>query len=152
MILNAVFFMISAKLYKKRFTNPISCAGVIFIPASLCAIILIIPVIFGVNLGAIPTIIATALLAGCTHGINMMLVAMSPRFFAYTGKVSLISGVLNAFTYIGSAVSIYGYPLIKSAGGLDAVKIVWACTAVLGMTLCLLISKSFRRKYIDRNK
>lgn len=149
-LLGIVFFVIASKLHKGKFKNPVSCAGVIFVPASVCAAFLILPVLFGLNIGTVPTIVAMAVLTGCTHGINMMLVAIVPRHFAYTGKVSLISGVLNAFTYIGSAISIYGYPLIQEAGGLGAVKIVWAVTAILGLTLCLALSKSFKKKYIDR--
>ena len=148
--LGIVSFVIASKLHAKKFKNPISCTAVLFIPATICALVLIIPVVTGLNIGAIPTIIAMALLTGCTHGINMMLVCMVPKHFAYTGKVSLVSGILNAFTYIGSAVSIYGYPLIEGAGGLDAVKIVWIITAVLGLVLCLVVSKPFKKKYMDR--
>lgn len=149
-VLGIVSFVVASRLYATKFKNPLTCTSVFFIPATICSLILIIPVIFGVNIGAVPTIIAMALLTGCTHGINMMLVCMVPKYFAYTGKVSLISGILNAFTYIGSAISIYGYPLIEGAGGLGAVKIVWAVTAALGLTVCLLVSKPFKKKYMDR--
>lgn len=149
-ILGIVSFVIASRLYARKFKNPLVCTTIFFIPATVCALFLIIPVVFSVNVGAIPTIIAMAILNGCTHGINMMLVAMVPRFFTYTGKVSLISGILNAFTYIGSAISIYGYPLIEEASGLGAVKIVWVITAVLAMVLCILVAKPFKKKYMDR--
>ena len=151
-ILGIVSFVIASGLYATKFKNPLVCTTIFFIPASLCALFLIIPVVFSVNVGAIPTIIAMAILNGCTHGINMMLVAMVPRFFTYTGKVSLISGILNAFTYIGSAISIYGYPLIEQASGLGMVKIVWVITAVVAMVLCIIVAKPFKKKYMDKNK
>ena len=147
-ILGIVSFVIASKIHATKFKNPLTCTAVIFVPATICAIVLIIPAVFKVDIGAIPTIIAMALLNGCTHGINMMLVCMVPKHFVYTGKVSLISGVLNAFTYIGSAVSIYGYPIIQDSLGLDAVKIVWVITAVLAMTLCFVVAKPFSKKYM----
>ena len=149
-LLGIVSFTIASKLYAKKFTNPLTCAGVIFAPASICAMVLIIPAVFGVEIGAIPTIAATAILNACMHGTNVMLVCMVPKYFSYTGRVSLISGILNAFTYVGSAISIYGYPLIQGVGGLDAVKIVWVITAVLGMVLSFVIAKPFRKKYMER--
>ena len=123
-----------------------TCAGVIFVPAAICAIVLIFPVIFILEIGVIPTIIAIAILNGCMHGTNVMLVCMVPKYFSFTGKVSLISGLLNAFTYVGSAISIFVYPML----GLGAVKIVWMVTAVLGMVLSFVIAKSFRKKYMER--
>ena len=145
-ILGIVSFMTASKLYAKKFKNPLICTAVIFIPATICSFILNLQGFFGANIGAIPTIIAMALLNGCTHGINVMLVCMVPKYFTYTGKVSLVSGILNAFTYLGSAISNFGYPLL----GLGTVQVVWLATAVLAMTLCFLASKSFKKKYMDR--
>lgn len=150
-IIGMISLLIAAKLYRK-IKNPISTAGVIFVLATVCSFVLVLPVLFNASIGVVPTIIATVILSGCMHSINTMLVSMAPKHFVYTGKVSLVSGVMNAFTYVGSAIATFGYPLIQEASGLGTVKIVWVITAVLGLALCFGVSKLFRKQYIERNK
>ena len=78
-----------------------------------------------------------ALLTACMHGINLMLICNLPGRFAATGKVSTISGVLNACTYVGSAVSTYGFALIAQRLGWRTTVVCWAAVCALGVLACI---------------
>ena len=54
------------------------------------------------------TLVLMALIVGAMHGVNMILTCHMPAHFAAVGAVSGISGLVNMFTYLGSAVSAYG--------------------------------------------
>lgn len=75
---------------------------------------------------------------GCMHGINLLLVCQIPGKFAKYGKVSLISGVMNFFTYVGSALSAYGIARIAEGSGWEGALTVYAVVAVVGLILCFL--------------
>lgn len=86
-----------------------------------------------------------AALTGCMHGVNMMLICNLPARFAATGKVSLISGVLNACTYIGSALSTYVFALAAQSLGWRATVVCWAGVCILGAAACTLGGPRCRR-------
>ena len=57
------------------------------------------------------------LITGCTYGVNLMLISRLPKYFAGLGMVSTVSGLLNAFTYVGSAVSTYAFGAVAESSG-----------------------------------
>lgn len=82
---------------------------------------------------------------GCMHGINLMLIGRLPRYFRNYGKVSTISGALNAATYVGSALSTYVFAALSSLFGWKATIIVWLGIALAGLAFCLSASKKWNR-------
>lgn len=90
------------------------------------------------NTSAVCSALLAALLTACMHGVNLMLICNLPARFASTGKVSLISGVLNACTYIGSAVSTYGFALIAQGAGWQATVLCWAGVCLVGAGACVV--------------
>lgn len=91
------------------------------------------------------SVLLAAALTGCMHGVNMMLICNLPARFAATGKVSLISGVLNACTYIGSALSTYVFALAAQRFGWRVTVLCWAGVCVLGAAACTLGGPRCRR-------
>ena len=91
------------------------------------------------------SVLLAAALTGCMHGVNMMLICNLPARFAATGKVSLISGVLNACTYIGSALSTYVFALAAQRFGWRVPVLCWAGVCVLGAAACTLGGPRCRR-------
>lgn len=61
--------------------------------------------------GASPvlSVACSTLIVGCMHGINLLLICMVPGRFKAYGNISTVSGVLNFATYVGSALSTYGF-------------------------------------------
>ena len=129
-------------LYGRFIKNPILCGGVMFAMGTAAAVSLY----FMTGVFAVPSILCIALLAGCMHGVNLMLVCMLPRFYQDTGRVSFISGLLNSCTYVGSAVSTYGIAVLTEKTGWSSTILVWALIALCGTVLCLCAVPTWKRK------
>jgi OPA family glycerol-3-phosphate transporter-like MFS transporter len=121
--------------------NEIVFSVILFGIGSLCALAL--AALFDTN--AAVSVVLVAFLTGSMHGVNLMLICNLPARFADTGKVSLISGVLNACTYVGSAISTYGFALIAQAFGWRTTVVCWAFIAATGLVMCVLGGRKCKR-------
>lgn len=79
------------------------------------------------------------------HGINLLLIGLLPAYFKKYGRVSLLSGVLDASVYIGSALSAYGFAAAAEQSGWGAVILSWPLIALCGMAVCLLCTRPWER-------
>lgn len=136
-VFSIVCFQIATKLYTKRFNNPVVCAGLLFGVGVLSALVLR----FSAGQIAAVSVFMFAVLTGCMHGVNLMLVCMVPPYFQSTGKVSTVSGILNASTYIGSAVSTYGIAVLSEDFGWNLTIVIWQMIAICGTCVCLICSR-----------
>ncbi|MBO5231159.1 MAG: MFS transporter [Clostridia bacterium] len=130
-------------LYYKVFKSPVLSAGVIFGAGTLAATALYL---IGAK-SAVISIICLALLVGAMHGVNLMLICMVPAFYKNTGKISLVSGLLNACTYVGSAISTYGIALLTDNAGWSVTVGVWAIIALVGTAVCLVAIPLWNKKF-----
>ena len=101
--------------------------------------------------GAAISVVTMMLITGCMHGINMLLISRLPAHFNRFGRVSTISGVLNTFTYIGSASSAYGFAALSERLGWGFTVGMWAVIALLGI-LCCGFSIPHWRKFVAQGK
>jgi len=114
---------------------------------------LLFGVAMGMSLVILPffstSVILTALLmaivTGCMHGINLMLISRVPRAFKKYGKVSTVSGALNACSYLGSALSTYGFARFSELYGWYFIIISWAVISALGAVVCAVCVKRWGR-------
>ncbi len=140
-VFGVVCVKISIAIYRKMPDNPIRCAAIFYGIAGLSA--------FGISLisgqSAAVSITLTALLTGCMHGVNMMLISMLPPFFQKKGNISFVSGLLNSFVYIGSAISTYGIAWISETSGWNRVTFLWFIIAGVGTLLCILLLPSWKK-------
>ena len=90
-------------------------------------------------------VLLIALLAASMHGVNLMLIGQVPAFFARYGKVSTFSGILNACTYIGSALSTYGFAALSDAYGWSFTIIGWSLIALAGTLLTLFFIRPWTK-------
>ena len=142
----AIFcFQAAKKLYVKKFNNPVLCGGLIFAIGAVSAAGLV----FTTGKSAVFSIVFSAILTGCMHGANLMLVSMVPHFFEKFGNVSTVSGVVNSCTYIGSAISTYGIAFISENFGWNYSLIIWLCVAVIGTAITFICVKPWRKKMMD---
>ncbi len=130
-------------LYRKVFPNPMTCSAVIFGVSTLSAFALWL---FPDTNPAI-SVALSAVLTGCMHGVNLILICMVPAYFANTGRVAMISGTLNACTYIGSAVSNYLFPVISENYGWSATVLLWVVVAAGGTAICAFCAPAWKRKF-----
>lgn len=135
-------FQLTSTLYRKVLTNPVSCAGVFFGTGGVSALALFLLS----GQGAAFSVLFSAILTGCMHGVNFLLVSMIPPFFKKTGNVSTVSGILNSCTYVGSAVSTYGIALLAEHFSWNYTLFVWLLIGIAGTLLCLVSIKPWSKK------
>lgn len=141
-------FWLSAGLYRKYMKNPVTCAALFFGCGGLSAL----GVLLLTGKSAAFSVLFSALLTGCMHGVNLLLIQMLPPYFAKSGNVSTASGVLNTCTYIGSAVSTYGIALLSEKAGWNATLTCWLGIAVLGTAICLLCIKPWKQRFLSEQE
>lgn len=127
-------------LNRKMIQNELICAATVFFAGFCGALLLAFLPSFGVGL----SISLAALVTGCMYGVNVILVSMIPPYFKNSGNVSAVSGLLNACTYVGSALSSYGIALVAQGRGwgrfcgcgqpqrLPEQRLVWAAESAGG--------------------
>lgn len=117
-------------LYRSLFHNELIEAIFFFLFAGLLSLAL--GYFFEAN--AIVSLILAALITGSLHAVNLMLIGYVPRRFARYGAVSTVSGLTNAFTYVGSAISSFGFAAVADACGWNLLIWIWAgvCAAGIG--------------------
>lgn len=134
---------VASRLYRKVLPNPLLCAGAFFAIGAVSAV--------GVSAfsgkAVTLSVLSSALLTGSMHGINLMLNSMIPTFFEKYGKVSTASGMLNACSYIGSAISTYGIAVLSETAGWGVTVLLWIGIAAAGMVICFLCTKPWEREF-----
>ena len=130
-------------IHERWIKNPLFFAGIIFgVGAASAGLLLMVTGKY-----TILSIVSMALLSGCMHGVNLMLICILPGYFIKSGCVSLVSGILNACTYIGSAISTYGIAVLTENTGWKVTIGVWLGISALGAALCLICTPSWRRRF-----
>jgi len=135
-----IFSTTIAALIQSKIRNELKTSTLLFGIAALAAL-----VIFAVPNSMILSVVMFALVTGCMHGINLMLISRLPVAFKKYGKVSTVSGVLNACTYIGSAIAMIGLPAISSVFGWDKIIVFLTIIAVLGFIVCALCIRKWKK-------
>lgn len=139
-IFSIVCFQLASILNRKFIRNELLCNGVMFAAGFAAAITLT----FSSAGNVVLSVIMFAILTGLMHGINLIQTCMIPPHFVKYGKVSLISGSLNASTYIGSALSTYITAIIAEKSGWNVTTIIWAATALAGCLISIAAAKAWR--------
>ena len=126
-----VCYQIVLWMNRKLVKNELQCAAIIFGVGlvSLLALRLLHAHSFALS------VLILAFAVASMHGVNLIMTCMTPKYLAGSGKISMISGLLNACTYIGSALSMYGVALIADRFGWTVTEILWCAVALIG-TLC----------------
>lgn len=139
-IFGLVCLELSSLLYRKVFKSPVLCAAVMFGTGMLGAVGLI----FAVGHSAWMSVVLASVLTGCMHGVNTMLTCMVPGAMRNRKNISTVSGVLNAFTYVGSSFSQYGIAALSQGAGWQLTCVIWALIAFIGTALSVLCIRPWR--------
>ena len=142
----AIFSMISFTVFdyinRRFFKNEVLSAAMIFVIATASAGLLYLTNHFNI---AVLSILLMSILVACMHGTNLMLIAIAPKRFKRSGKVSTYSGIMNACTYVGAAISTYGFAALATALGWGVTIIVWVGVALLGALLCFIAYPKWKK-------
>jgi len=85
-----------------------------------------------------------ALLTGCMHGVNLTAVCQLPARFGRFSATGAAAGVVNAFVYAGSALSMLGTALLAERFGWQATAWVWLAVAITGTGIFIFFTKRAR--------
>ena len=134
---------LAAVLYRRCGENEAKAAALLFAAGTITAALL------SCAAGKSPllTALLMALLVGCMHGINFVLISLAPSSFRSFGRVSLAAGMLNCSSYLGSALSTYGIAALSRVLPWQGTSLVWAGLAALGTVISFALApqwSSFR--------
>ncbi|MBQ7595444.1 MAG: MFS transporter [Clostridia bacterium] len=129
-------------MFNKMGKKPFKCTALLFITAVVSAGSL---AVFS-SISIIVTVILSALIVACMHGINLILVCMLPAIYADEKNMSTLSGTLNFTTYVGSAASTYGFAVLSDSAGWNGTVIMWTAIAALGAVMCVLSAVKAKEK------
>jgi OPA family glycerol-3-phosphate transporter-like MFS transporter len=140
-ICSILFLKLAAYIQRRFIRNELACAAVFFFAGFAVSVFL--SVFSDCNVAT--SIALTALITGCMNGVNIILICLIPGHYEHTGRVAYISGILNFFTYVGSALSTYGIAKLSENYGWQFTIKSWAVIALLGMIVCSLCIRRWRR-------
>ena len=132
---------LTSVIYNKLGKKPFKSAGLFFICAVVCAVVLA----FFHDASIILTVMMSAVIVACMHGINLILVCFLPAALADDGNVSTLSGMLNFMTYVGSAASTYGFALLSESYGWGGTVASWLAITVLGTLACVICNVATKK-------
>ncbi len=141
-IFSILCYQLTLKIYNTKINNTLTCAGVIFAVGTLFSLFLCL---FS-DKTAVMSVVSMALLAGCMHGVNVLLICFLPPQLADQRRVSTVSGMLNCCTYIGSAISTYAIPLATEKAGWSVTLWIWLAAAAVGTVICFLCFPFWRKR------
>lgn len=134
-----------ARLQQTLFHNEIFCGGFIFLLSAVAAFALFAVASAGGNMVA--TMLLMGAIVACMHGTNLMLTSVVPKRFLKYGSVATVSGVLNAFTYVGAAVATYGFAVLSERIGWNNTVLSWGFVSLAGMAVCAVCAPVWKKKF-----
>ncbi len=136
-IINLSGVYVSSWVNEKWLKNEMLTSSFFFVLSILALLCLI----FLGNRNVFLAVLLLSITTSSMVGINTMIICVIPLYFAKSGKSASATGVLNSFTYLGSAVSSYGIGAISGAMGWNFTIVVWIAIAAIGLVFCLVTSR-----------
>lgn len=97
------------------------------------------------------SLVMIVLSVGCIHAANTSLTCYLPARFVRSGKVSTVSGLVNAFTYVGSTLATSAVPWLFEATSWKVTIFSWCAVGMICLAACVLITRTWR-KFLRENK
>ena len=118
----------------------LKCAGV---GAVAAAGLLALP--FAVRASLPASVVLLAATTALMLGVNTMFINVMPVRIGRNSGAAMISGSLNAITYLGAAIATWGIGAAAEGFGWGAVFVLWAVMAGAALCVCLLLAKPWGR-------
>ena len=93
-------------------------------------------------------LVSVVLLAATTAlmlGVNTMFINVMPVRIGRSSGAAVLSGSLNAITYLGAALATWGIGTAAEGFGWGAVFVLWAVMAGTALAVCLLLARPWGR-------
>lgn len=138
-LFSIIGIFLAARL-ETRVHNELRSSFLLFVVAAACGLLLV--PLWNTSFVAVLPIFSILYSAVC--GINLLLISRVPPYFLRYGRVSVISGVLNAFTYVGSTLSSFGIGRLAEQYDWQLVLGVWALAGAAGVALTFFSTGRWR--------
>ena len=116
--------------------------------AAFCFALTLIPLTGILFVGHYPIalcVIFFALFTTLITAINHLVITLIPVRFAKYGCASTVGGIFNSCTYIGSAISTYGFGAVSEKFGWTATVIFWIILGAIGVAVCAVPMRRYGR-------
>ena len=116
--------------------------------AAFCFALTLIPLTGILFVGHYPIalcVIFFALFTTLITAINHLVITLIPVRFAKYGCASTVGGIFNSCTYIGSAISTYGFGAVSEKFGWTATVIFWIILGTIGVAVCAVPMRRYGR-------
>ena len=121
--------------------NELKTAGFLFALASVCLLALPLAVRTSLLLAVLLLAVTTASMLG----VNTMFINVIPVKAGRHGGASMLSGTLNAITYLGAAAATWGIGAAAEGCGWNAVFLLWLVMAMLALLVSALLAGRWGR-------
>ena len=141
-IINLSGAWFSTKLYEGPFKLNETAA------AAFCFALTLIPltgILFVGHYHIALCVIFFALFTTLITAINHLFITLIPVRFAKYGCASTVGGIFNSCTYIGSAISTYGFGAVSEKFGWTATVIFWIILGAIGVAVCAVPMRRYGR-------
>lgn len=91
------------------------------------------------------SVLFLALTSACSHAVNFLLICLVPKRFEKYGRFSLVTGLINSCTYVGAAISTYGFAAAFESYGWNVTLALWGVIALIGFICCFAALKKQNR-------
>lgn len=149
----SIISIVSIKLLYKTRSFKNEARGTMILFAAVIAITVPIFILIKSN-GILPRLlclILACLVCACMHGVNFLLISCLPGRFSRYGRAATTSGFCNAFTYVGAAISSYGFAVISKHFGWRMTTLSWMGVGAVGVIFALISYKAYT-KFIEENE
>lgn len=137
----AILSLTVTKIFREKNKTEIHTSLWIWALCTVCCAVLLL----FYNNQMIISVAMMAVMTACMHGTNLMLIGYLPARFSKYGKVSLLSGLLNACTYVGSAASTYIVALLSDGAGWGTTITIWLVFAAGGLALTFVAIRTTKK-------
>lgn len=137
-IINLSGAYIARYIYRKTNERIILSIGLFFLTATAALVFLYI----GSTWHPLLSVLLLSVITASMMAINTLAVNIYPLRFQKYGRVSSISGFLNAMAYLGTAVSTYTIGLLVQKYDWHITILTWLAATILAAVICLTASKA----------
>ena len=145
-IFAAIAIAVITVLHKtKLFGNETLGSLVLFFAAILISTVLCFIIGGEGGVYRILTLVFACLVTASMHAINFLYISCLPGNFAKYKRAATTSGICNAFTYVGAAISMYTVPYVSASFDWSVVMLVWGIVALIGALMSLISLKRYTK-------
>lgn len=132
-LVNSLSVFLVTRVSKNHENDDMRNATLLFSGAAVTMLILI----FTQSIHPVLSISLFSIINTFVTGTNAILISYVPLHFTASGRTSTIAGLTNAFTYLGSALSGWGFGWLASTHGWETVNWLLLLLCLLGCGICI---------------